>query len=272
MTTLVTGGAGSLGKIVCEKLIAKGQKVRAMDINESALASMNYDEKLFTPLYGDIRDFTRVNFAAIGCDYIIHTAAMKNLVVTERNIPEINKTNIIGTENVMEAAIQQGCKAAVMMGTDKSVDSCSAYGVSKSAAEWVWHHGGNISDKTRFFVVRSGNFLKSAGNVFELWDDLYAWGKPLPLTDARMMRYFIKTEDVADILIESLQFGLTGDIIIPEMKEENMYELLMSLYPDATINIVGMRAGERLSHNLVAEDEVLVMKYDKYSIYRKGDK
>jgi UDP-N-acetylglucosamine 4,6-dehydratase/5-epimerase len=268
-TILVTGGAGSLGKIVCEKLLTR-YKVRAMDINESELASMNYDERTFTPIYGDIRDYARVNFAAIGCDYIIHTAAMKNLVVTEKNIPEINKTNILGTENVMEAAIAQKVKAAVMMGTDKAVDSCSAYGVSKSAAEWIWHHGGQITDKTRFFVVRSGNFWKSSGNVFEIWDKLYAQGKPLPLTDKRMMRYFIKTEDVADLLINSLQFGRTGDILIPEMQEYNLYELLTNLYPNAKIEITGSRSGERLAHNLVAEDESLVSKCDGYSIYRKG--
>jgi UDP-N-acetylglucosamine 4,6-dehydratase len=272
-TVLVTGGAGSLGKIICEKLLLNNYKVRCMDINESALATISCsDEKLFTPIYGDIRDFARVNFAMHGCDYVIHTAAMKNLNVTEKNIPEINKTNITGTENIMESAIQQGVKAAVMIGTDKAVDSTSAYGVSKSASEWLWIHGGRISDKTRFFIVRSGNFWISAGNVFELWDKLYARGDPLPLTDKRMMRYFIKTDDVADLVIQSLHFGKTGDIIIPKMQEYNMYELAKKKYPNAEFSITGMRSGECLSHNLINIDETLFKDNATYSIYRKGYK
>jgi UDP-N-acetylglucosamine 4,6-dehydratase len=170
----------------------------------------------------------------------------------------------------MEAAIQQGVKAAVMMGTDKSVDSCSAYGVSKSASEWIWWHGGNISNKTRFFVVRSGNFWISNGNVFELWDKLYAEGKFLPLTDARMMRYFVKTEDVADLLIASLRFGRTGDILVPKMEEFNMYELVKKMYPNAKVDIIGLRPGEMLAHNLINKDEILIKEYKDYSIYRKG--
>jgi UDP-N-acetylglucosamine 4,6-dehydratase len=272
-TCLVTGGAGSLGKIICQKLLLKDYKVRCMDINESALATISCsDESRFTAIYGDIRDYTRVNFAMTGCDYVIHTAAMKNLNVTEKNIPEINKTNISGTENVMESAIQQKVKSAVMIGTDKAVDSTSAYGVSKSAAEWLWTHGGRISDYTKFFIVRSGNFWISAGNVFEVWDKLYAQGEPLPLTDSRMMRYFIKTDDVADLVINSLSFGKTGDIIVPKMQEYNMKELLDKMYPNAEISITGSRTGECLSHNLINIDEILVSDNNSYSIYRKGVK
>jgi UDP-N-acetylglucosamine 4,6-dehydratase/5-epimerase len=276
MIVLVTGGAGSLGRHVCSQLIERGHTVRCMDINEAALASMHPDEfseSVFTPIYGDIRDFTRVNFAMRGCHAVIHTAAMKNLDVTEKNVPEINRTNITGTENVMEAAIQQGVKVAVMMGTDKSVDTNSAYGVSKSASEWLWYHGGRISKDTQFFVVRSGNFWVSAGNVFEVWDKLYAEGKPLKLTDRSMMRWFIKTEDVAELLIDSLEFGKTGDIIIPFMKEYPMLDLLYARYPNAKVDIIGLRPGEQLRHTLINPDEEQVeLDEGRYAIYRKVKK
>lgn len=265
-TYLATGGAGSLGKILVDKIILAGDKVRVYDINEAALASLHYPLPQITKIYGYVQDYTRLHYAMIGVDYCIHTAALKNLEVTEDNVPELNRTNIMGTENVARAAKECGVKAAVLISTDKCVQPKSAYGASKLCAEHLWRWAARHQTNTRFITLRSGNFIKSAGNVFELWDQQFARGEPLTLTDKAMKRYFIDTEKVADIILKLAEVGENGQTIIPKMREDSLMDIAMERYPGCTFRTIGKRHGEKERESLMTDDEIVVSETEDWMV------
>jgi UDP-N-acetylglucosamine 4,6-dehydratase len=273
-TYLVTGGTGSLGSILCSKIIEQGDKVRALSHNEPKLAAMKtlYPEKQFTGIYGDIRNHTRVNFACRDVDYILHTAAMKNLVVTEGNVPELYLTNITGTQNIVVSAIEQGVRKAIFMSSDKAVSPSSAYGTSKQSGEWLWRWGSKIQKETAFLILRSGNFLESAGNVFELWKKQVSEGKPLTLTHIDMKRHFVPTEKVADILLTMIRDGDNGDLVVPKMTEYYMRDLLKDRYPCNEYIVTGLRPGEKLTEELTYDNEYIIQETEDYYIYHTGGK
>ena len=254
-TVLVTGAAGSLGKCIVERLIKCGFKVRAFDNNEAGLASLRYDPKVFTRIYGDIRDYTRVNYAMMGSNIVIHTAAMKNLDITEGDVPELNKTNVIGTENIAKAAIECGLECAIFISTDKAVLPSSAYGASKLLGEWIWKWASKTQDRTRFAIFRSGNFMQSAGNVFEVWAKQYSAGESLTVTDIDMRRYFIDTKRAASIVCNMPDWVANGDIVIPVMKLYKMIDLMKEFYPNCKYTVIGSRPGEKLAERLMTTDE-----------------
>lgn len=259
-TVLVTGGAGSLGKHIVAILIEKGYKVRAMDIDEAGLASMKYDPEQFTAIYGDIREFDRVSYAMRGCDTVIHTAALKNLDITEKNVSEMNLTNVVGTDNIAVAAITLGVECAIFISTDKAVYPVSAYGASKLLAEQAWRKCyGRQTKNTRFVIFRSGNFKQSSGNVFEVWERQKKAGESLTVTDIDMERYFIDTRKAAEIVVGIPLWAANGDIVIPKMKIYKILDLLTEQFPKSTYRLIGMRSGEKRMEKLMTDDEKIVI-------------
>ena len=267
---LCTGASGSLGKILVDKLIKRGDHVRAMDIHESALAQMAYPPEVFTKIYGDISDYNRVLKAMKGVDIVYHLAALKNIVITEENAPDCVRINVIGTQNVAEAAIERKVKQAIFVSSDKSVEPSTLYGSTKQTGEHLWKAAARIQNTTIFTIVRSGNFFESAGNVFEIWDKCVKEGKPLPITDLEMERYFIEVPDVADILIElpdTEEFN--GSVVIPFMKEYNMMDLMLLKYGDDVDFIVtGKRQGEKMKEKLKYDDEKAIYICNQYEVVR----
>lgn len=264
-TYLITGAAGSLGKEIVDILIQRGEKVRAMDINEAGLAALcnKYPDNQFTHIYGDVRSYSRVHYAMRGCDHVIHTAAMKNLDITEGDVPELNLTNVKGTENIAKSAIECGIDCAVLVSTDKAVSPSSAYGASKLLAEETWKWAGRTQMRTRFSIFRSGNFKQSAGNVLELWDRQFVAGVPLTITDVRMERFFIDTRAAAELVSDMPSWTANGDIVIPKMNRFNMLDLMLSEYPDAEYVTIGSRSGEKLEEKLMTENEKVRFENDK---------
>jgi len=253
---LVTGGAGSLGKAVCKKLIEMGHTVRCMDINECALASVSYPLDRFTKVYGDVSDLSRVMKAMRGVDVVIHCAAMKNIDITEINATDCVRTNVIGTQNVAEAAMERGIKHAIYISTDKSVAPVSLYGATKQVGEHIWKAAGRIQNKTKFTILRSGNFFESNGNVFEVWEKQRLAGKPLTITDTEMQRYFIDIDEVAEIILQLDERNFTA---IPIMKEYNMLDLFIMRYGERQdFIIIGKRQGEKMREELHYPDERIV--------------
>lgn len=257
-TILVTGGAGSLGREIVDILIRRGHKVRAMDISESGLASMRYPGSQFTHIYGDIRDYARAHYAMQGCDLVIHTAAMKNLDVTEGDVPELNRTNITGTENVAKVATECGLDCAILISTDKAVYPASAYGASKLSAEWIWRWAGKIQDRTRFITFRSGNFKQSAGNVLEVWQRQKDAGEALTVTDPEMERYFIDTRKAAELVCHIPEYAANGDTVIPKMRMQRIMDLMAEQFPGCGYRLVGIRNGEKRQERLMTDDERIV--------------
>jgi FlaA1/EpsC-like NDP-sugar epimerase len=271
-TYLITGGTGSLGSILCRRIIERGDKVRTISQSESKLAAVKnlYPESKYTGIIGNVKDFARVNFACRDVDYVIHTAAMKDLTITESNVPEMHLTNIGGTDNLMRACIEQGVKKAVFMSSDKAVYPNSAYGASKLSGEYSWRHGANIQDRTAFMILRSGNFKTSAGNVFEVWSRQQAKGETPGITDTKMTRNFIDTEKVADIILQMIGSGNNGDLVVPKMQEYNILDLFKERYPNTKYNIIGLRPGEKLAEVLTYENERMVKETADYRVYRSG--
>ena len=258
---LVTGGAGSLGREVVDILISRGCKVRAMDINEAGLANLlqlGYPPDLFTVEYGDVRNYGRVIEAMQGCDTVIHTAAMKNLDITEGDVSEMILTNTIGSDNVARAAKALGVECAILISTDKAVSPTSAYGASKLLAEKEWLCKSRQTVRSRFVIFRSGNFKQSAGNVLETWNRQETAGVSLTVTDLEMERYFIDTRKAAELICDIPMYAANGDIIIPKMELVKILDLLNEQFPGCTYKIVGARPGEKQVEKLMSDDERVV--------------
>lgn len=263
-TYLITGGAGSLGKVLCEKLISRGHRVRCMDINECELALMNYPKERFTKIYGDVSDYARVMKAIRGVDVVIHCAAMKNIEITEINAPDSIRVNVIGTQNVAEAAMERGIKHAILISSDKSVAPTTLYGATKQVGEHLWKAAGRIQTTTKYTIIRSGNFFESAGNVFEVWEKQKEEDKPLTITDIDMTRYFIEIEDLAEIVID---IELENQIVVPIMKEYNMMNLMLLKYGEEQPFIVtGLRQGEKMHEQLKYPDERVICITNFYEV------
>jgi UDP-N-acetylglucosamine 4,6-dehydratase len=258
-TALVTGGAGSLGREIVDILIKRGYKVRAMDISEHGLACLkHYPENLFTIIYGDIRDFTRVHYAMQGCDTVIHTAAMKNLDVTEGDVPELCLTNVNGTVNIAKSAVACGVDCCILISTDKAVYPASAYGASKLLSEWIWRWASRTQMRTRFVTFRSGNFKQSAGNVLEVWDRQAKAGEPLTITDPDMERFFIDTRAAAGLVCDLPDYASNGDIIVPKMPQQKIVDLLAEQFPGCSYKLIGKRPGEKSAERLMSDDEKVI--------------
>jgi FlaA1/EpsC-like NDP-sugar epimerase len=253
---LVTGGAGSIGRVLCKELINRGHKVRCLDINESALAALSFPKDRFTKIYGDISDYQRVMKAMRGVDVVIHCAALKNIEISEINAPDCIRINVLGTQNVAEACLERQVKHAIMISSDKSVFPTTLYGASKQVGEHIWKAAGRIQNTTKFTIVRSGNFWESNGNVFTTWDRQKEEGKPLTLTHEEMYRYFIEIEDLVNIILDLPPENQT---IIPFMKEFNILETLLLKYgEDQEYIVTGLRQGEKLHEQLKYPDEKTV--------------
>lgn len=265
MTTyLITGGAGSLGKEIVERL--KNSTVRVLDIDEAGLSDLKEMYPETRCLYGDIRDINRVNLAMKNVDVCIHCAALKNINVTEYNLPELIYTNVSGTLNLILSAIEHNIKQFIFISSDKAVYPTTAYGTTKLMGENLVKWAGKIQKNTKFTIVRSGNFFKSKGNVFEVWEKQKSRGQTLTITSNSMARYFIDTGSVANIVI-----GLCGytpgfnSTVIPKMKLCFITDELRKKYPNEQFKIIGIRDGEKSIEKLCTNEEHLI-DYEAFSI------
>ena len=256
-TILITGAAGSLGSILTRLYVERGDTVRAYDINEAGLADLKDKHDSIRVIYGDITDRERLEFAMRGVGTVIHTAAMKNISITEKNPEQTIKTNVQGTLNVAMASIAQGVEKAIFISSDKAVGSVLIYGDTKAIGEKLWRWAHQIGGDTKFSTIRSGNFWESSGNVFETWAKQEANGENITLTDNYMKRYFIQTKEVAKLILEVEQVMSGGEIFIPSMKLYHMQSLAKEYARRAgtEIEIIGIREGEKLKEELFTTAE-----------------
>jgi len=253
-TILITGAAGSLGRELTGTLSDK-HTVRALDNHESGLAALKGDNVRL--MLGDINDRERLDFAMKGCDACIHTAAYKNLDLSEYNIESTFETNIFGTMNVAKACMAAGVKKAILISSDKAVEPISTYGVSKNAQERIWLWAARVFKGCDFVTCRFGNFIGSSGSCFEVWDRQIAAGEKITVTSVVAERYFIEIADVARFIIKIMEIGENGRIYIPKMKEKNIYKLALEhtgCKPEEIV-ITGLREGEKMRESLYSEHE-----------------
>lgn len=222
-------------------------RIRVISRDEIKQADLekNYQGQIELQCFlGDVRNSERMEFAIQGADYVIHCAALKQIERFELDIMEGYLTNIHGTENVAKAALLHKLKSAVLVSTDKMYNPINAYGVSKLAATHLWNWFNTFQKKTKFGVCAYGNVFGSRGSVVQLWHKLAKEGKPLPVTDSKMTRFFITPADAAEFVLTSL-FENQCKVMIPRMKSTEMYKLALLFNEHykskAGINIIGLR-------------------------------
>lgn len=263
-TVLITGGTGSFGKKFTEIVLKKHKPKKLVifsrdEFKQSEMAKVFSEEKYPCIRYflGDIRDRYRLFHAFEEVDYVIHAAALKQVTALEYNPMEAVKTNVLGADNIIDAAIDAGVKKVIALSTDKAVNPINLYGASKLVAEKIFvaanaYAGG----KVKFSVVRYGNVVGSRGSVIPLFLSLKKKGiKEFPITDKKMTRFWITLEQGVNLAVKALEESMGGEIFIPKIPSMKVIDLAKAIEPDCKIKIIGIRPGEKINEILISEDE-----------------
>ena len=256
---LITGATGSFGKKMIDRIIKKYRFKRLVIFSRDELKQSLIREKYLEEKYknlrffiGDIRDQERVKAAFNEIDVVIHAAALKQVTTAEYNPMECIKTNIIGAENVIKAALANNVKKVVALSTDKAVDPVNLYGATKLAAEKLFISANNIfgNKPTRFSVVRYGNVIGSRGSVVEVFNKILATNKPFPITDKNMTRFWMTIDESVNLVLRSLKLMNGGETYIPKIPSIKILDLAKSFDPGRKINFIGIRPGEKINEFL----------------------
>jgi UDP-N-acetylglucosamine 4,6-dehydratase len=206
---------------------------------------------------GDVRDLDRLKRAFHGVDYVIHAAALKQVDTGEYNPMEFIKTNVLGSQNVIDASIDAGVKRVVALSTDKASSPINLYGATKLTADKLFVAANNYSFTygTTFSVVRYGNVMGSRGSVIPFFREIAAQGKPLPITDLRMTRFWISIESAVKFVIDSLEMMTGGELYVPRIPSMKIVDLAKAVAPGASLEEIGMRPGEKLHEEMISADD-----------------
>ena len=258
---LITGGTGSFGQ-ECAKYLLKKYSLRKLIIfSRDELKQYQMQSKFKNSnlrfFIGDIRDLSRLKLAFKDVDYVIHAAALKHVPIAEYNPTECIKTNIDGSCNVVNAAIDTKVKKVIALSTDKAVSPINLYGATKLCAEKTFISSNALSGKdTKFSVVRYGNVLNSRGSIIPLIMNYKKQKKNnFPLTDEKMTRFFISLEDSVKFVIKCLKNMDKGEVFVPKMPSVYIKDLIKTLNPNTSIKISGLRPGEKIDEILISKDE-----------------
>lgn len=277
-TILITGGTGSFGRrfvnSVCEEYTPRKLIIFSRDELKQYEMAQDFPPSKWPFLryfIGDVRDETRLDMAMRDVDIVIHAAALKHVPIAEYNPFECIKTNVIGAENVVRAAIKRGVKKVCALSTDKAASPINLYGASKLASDKIFtaaqHMGGR--DGPRFCVVRYGNVVGSRGSVIPFFRKLVADGaESLPITDDRMTRFWITLDQGVDFVLSSLEMARGGEVFVPKIPSMSTVDLARSMAPDLPHTIVGIRPGEKLHETMIPADDARqsVEFEDRYAI------
>lgn len=261
-SVLVTGGTGSLGKSLIQYLLHE-TKVRRIaifsrdELKQQHLRLHFQNDPRLRWFLGDVRDLDRLKRAFHGVDYVIHTAALKQVDTGEYNPMEFVKTNVLGSQNVIDASIAAGVKRVVALSTDKASSPINLYGATKLTADKLFVTANNysIAYGTSFSVVRYGNVMGSRGSVIPFFQEIAAQGKPLPITDLRMTRFWISIETAVQFVIDSLLIMKGGELYVPKIPSMKIIDLARAVAPDAKLVEIGMRPGEKLHEEMISSDD-----------------
>lgn len=259
---LITGGTGSFGKALIERLLDEHDPRRIVIYSRDELKQYEGrqlfgDDPRLRWFLGDIRDRHRLTRAMHGVEYVVHAAALKQVDTAEYNPFEYVQTNIIGSQNVVEAAIDAGVKKVVALSTDKASSPLNLYGATKLAADKLFQSGNHYAAgyETRFSVVRYGNVMGSRGSVIPFFKKLAAEGKPLPITDARMTRFWITLPQAVQFVIDSFDQMQGGELYVPRIPSMRITDLVEAVAPGAETYQIGIRPGEKLHEEMISLDD-----------------
>jgi len=263
-TVLITGGAGSVGSELTKTILKYPiRTVRVLDIDEHALFKLGraVNDSRVRLLLGNILDKERIELAGNNVDIILHTAAIKNIEISEFNPYETIDTNINGTLNMIKMAIKNKPKKFLNISTDKAVNSSTLYGTTKKLGEILTTWAGKHIDSTKFSSARFGNVKETRGNVFEIWNDEIRNNKPLSITHSSMERYFFDIDDAVNFVLECIPLINHGEIFVPKMKSYKIKDLANKI--SKRKKIIGLRAGEKMKEILMTEEEKEIAKERK---------
>ena len=259
---LITGGTGSFGKAFIQHAIDNLNPKRIVIFSRDELKQYEArqrfnDDSRLRWFIGDIRDQHRLIRAMHNIDYVVHAAALKQVDTAEYNPFEYVQTNIIGTQNVIEAAIDTGVKKVVALSTDKASSPINLYGATKLAADKLCQSANHYAAgyETRFSVVRYGNVMGSRGSVVPFWKQLAADGKEIPITDSRMTRFWITLPQAVKFVVESFDLMHGGEVFVPRIPSMKILDLAEAVAPGATTHEIGIRPGEKLHEEMIAADD-----------------
>lgn len=259
---LITGGTGSLGRSLVEYLLThtKARRIAILsrdELKQQHLRMEFQDDSRLRWFLGDVRDLDRLKRAFHGVDYVIHAAALKQVDTGEYNPMEFIKTNVLGSQNVIDASIDAGVKRVVALSTDKASSPINLYGATKLTADKLFVAANNYSFTygTTFSVVRYGNVMGSRGSVIPYFREIAAQGKPLPITDLRMTRFWISIDSAVKFVIDSLEMMSGGELYVPRIPSMKIVDLANAVAPGAKLEEIGMRPGEKLHEEMISADD-----------------
>jgi len=263
---LITGGTGSFGNAVLKRFVESDlREIRIFSRDEKKQDDMrkNYNNSKIKFYIGDVRDYQSVLNAMRGVDFVYHAAALKQVPSCEFHPLEALKTNVLGTENVLEAAILCQVKRVVCLSTDKAVYPINAMGISKAMMEKVIVAKSRNSGKTIICATRYGNVMASRGSVIPLFIDQIRKGKDITITDPNMTRFMMTLDDAVDLVSYAFKNAKSGDIFVqkaPAARIDILASALTELTnkPNHTINVIGTRHGEKLFEVLLSREEMVV--------------
>lgn len=264
---LITGGTGSFGNAVLNRFLNTDiAEIRIFSRDEKKQDDMRkkYNNPKLKFYIGDVRDYQSILNASRGVDFIYHAAALKQVPSCEFHPMEAVKTNVLGTENVLEAAIANSVKRVVCLSTDKAVYPINAMGISKAMMEKVMVAKSRNVDKTKTVIcgTRYGNVMASRGSVIPLFVDLIKMGEPLTITDPNMTRFMMTLEDAVDLVLYAFEHGNNGDIFVQKAPAATIETLAIALKlllkkNDHPVNVIGTRHGEKLYEALLSREEMV---------------
>ncbi len=269
-TVLVTGGTGSFGKSFVRRILQDDEISKVIVYSRDELKQFemqsSYKSSKLRYFLGDVRDLDRLKQATDGVNVIIHAAAIKQIPAAEYNPMEAIKTNIIGAENIVNAAIANGVEKVIALSTDKAANPANLYGATKLCSDKLMVSGNILAGKhlTRFAVVRYGNVLGSRGSVIPFFQAQKKAGF-LPITDIRMTRFWLTIEEGVQFVLDSLERMVGGEIFVPKIPSFRVVDVAEVVAPGTPTKIIGIRPGEKLHEVMITEDDSsFTVEFEKY--------
>jgi UDP-N-acetylglucosamine 4,6-dehydratase len=275
-SVLITGGTGSFGKKFTKALLTQFDCNRIIIYSRDELKQyemqQQFNDNRMRYFIGDVRDLPRITQAMRGVDYVIHAAALKQVPAAEYNPTECIKTNVHGAENVIAAAIANEVEKVMALSTDKAANPINLYGATKLVSDKLFVAANNITGghRTRFSVTRYGNVVGSRGSVVPFFKKQIADGaRELPVTDARMTRFWITLQQGVDFVINNFSRMYGGEIFVPKIPSIRISDLVTAMAPGMPVKIVGIRPGEKLHEVMCpADDSHLTLEFKDHFVIK----
>jgi UDP-N-acetylglucosamine 4,6-dehydratase len=267
---LITGGTGSFGTALVSKILKEGIAgeivVYSRDELKQYEMKLKFDSSKLKFLLGDVRDYSRLEQSLDGVEVLVHAAAMKQIPASEENPMEVIKTNVLGAENIVNAAIKNTVSKVIALSTDKAANPANLYGATKLCSDKLMVSANSISGNkfTKFGVVRYGNVLGSRGSVIPFFKSQINSGE-ITITDSGMTRFWITLNESVQFVLDSLDRLQGGEIFVPKIPSFSIVDLAKVIAPGVPTRVIGIRPGEKLHEVMITEDDSHnTVEFDKY--------